>query len=91
MDDDTDRAAAAKNSSPFLTTGQAAFYVGLSPRTLERMRWASTGPRFRRHGRYVRYHIVDLEEWSAAHEERSSRHRVKSTRPKPHHEVDARD
>ncbi len=91
MNVDTDRAAAAKNSSPFLTTGQAAFYVGLSPRTLERMRWGSTGPRFRRHGRYVRYHIVDLEEWSAEHEERTSRHRAKDAHSKSQHEVDARD
>ncbi|HLG90334.1 MAG TPA: helix-turn-helix domain-containing protein [Alphaproteobacteria bacterium] len=64
MEDDTVRAAEAKKSSPFLTTAQAAFYVGLSRRTLERMRWDSRGPRYRKHGRYVRYHIGDLNEWS---------------------------
>jgi hypothetical protein len=28
------------------------------------MRAAATGPVFRRHSRYVRYHIDDLEAWS---------------------------
>ena len=76
MDDDTDRAAEARKRSPFLTTDQAAFYVGLSRRTLEKMRWTCTGPRFRKHGRYVRYHIADLEAWSAEHEGRTSRRRA---------------
>ena len=38
--------------------------IGLSARTLEKMRGAGQGPRFRKHGRYVRYHIVDLDAWS---------------------------
>jgi predicted DNA-binding transcriptional regulator AlpA len=64
MDDEINRAANAKKGSPFLNTGQAAFYVGLSRRTLEKMRVAGSGPRFRKHGRYVRYHIDDVDEWS---------------------------
>jgi hypothetical protein len=28
------------------------------------MRAAGTGPSFRRHSRYVRYHIDDLDAWS---------------------------
>lgn len=67
MDDEIVRAANAKKGSPFLNTAQAAHYVGLSPRTLEKMRTAGGGPRFRKHGRYVRYHIEDLDEWSAEH------------------------
>lgn len=67
MDDDTLRAAEARKSCPFLTTDQAAFYVGLSRRTLEKMRYFSRGPRFRKHGRYVRYHIDDLNNWSMEH------------------------
>jgi excisionase family DNA binding protein len=63
-DDDITRAANAKRGSPFLTTEQAARYVGLSRRALEKMRRKGTGPRFRRHGRYVRYHIADLDAWS---------------------------
>ena len=64
MDDDIARAARAKKGSPFLSTEQAAFYLGLSARKLQQMRAACTGPRFRRHGRYVRYHIDDLDSWS---------------------------
>jgi excisionase family DNA binding protein len=64
MDDENARAARAKRGSPFLNTAQAAFYVGLSARTLEKMRTAGTGPVYRKHGRYVRYHIDDLDAWS---------------------------
>ncbi|MEN2980459.1 helix-turn-helix domain-containing protein [Tistrella bauzanensis] len=67
MNDEIIRAANAKRGSPFLNTDQAAHYVGLSRRTLEKMRTAGGGPRFRKHGRYVRYHIDDLDEWSAEH------------------------
>lgn len=63
-DDDIVRAAKAKRGSPFLNTAQAAFYIGLSRRTLEKMRLTGAGPRFRKHGRYVRYHIDDLDVWS---------------------------
>ncbi len=72
MDDDTIRAANARKGSPFLTTPQAAFYVGLSRRTLEKMRTAGGGPRFRKHGRYVRYHIDDLDAWSKTREKAST-------------------
>ena len=64
MDDEVARAARAKKGSPFLSTEQAAFYLGLSARKLQAMRGLGTGPRFRRHSRYVRYHIDDLDAWS---------------------------
>lgn len=64
MDDDIQRAARARKGSPFLSTEQAAFYLGLSARKLQQMRAAGTGPGFRRHSRYVRYHIDDLDSWS---------------------------
>jgi predicted DNA-binding transcriptional regulator AlpA len=64
MEDEIIRAANAKKGSPFLNTDQAAHYIGLSRRTLEKMRTAGDGPRFRKHGRYVRYHIDDLNAWS---------------------------
>jgi hypothetical protein len=64
VDDAIDRAADAKKGSPFLTTEQAAFYVGLATETLEKMRRERRGPRFRKHGRYVKYHIDDLDTWS---------------------------
>jgi hypothetical protein len=64
MDDDIERAARAKQGSPFLSTDQAAFYLGLSARKLQSLRAAGEGPPFRRHCRYVRYHIDDLDGWS---------------------------
>lgn len=63
--DEFARAAQAKKGSPFLSTEQAAFYLGLSARKLQSMRSAGGGPDFRRHSRYVRYHIDDLDAWSA--------------------------
>ena len=64
MDDDIARAARAKKGSPFLSTEQAGFYLGLSARKMQAMRGSGTGPSFRRHSRYVRYHIDDLDSWS---------------------------
>jgi excisionase family DNA binding protein len=78
MEDEIVRAANAKKGSPFLNTDQAAHYVSLSRRTLEKMRTAGGGPRFRKHGRYVRYHIDDLDQWSAEH--------VKMSTSEPDHE-----
>lgn len=64
MDDEILRASRAKKGSPFLSTKQAAFYLGVSPRKLQSMRVAGSGPTFRRHCRFVRYHIDDLDTWS---------------------------
>jgi excisionase family DNA binding protein len=72
MEDDISRADSAKKGSPFLTTDQAAHYVGLSRKALERMRRDGRGPRFRKHGRYVRYHIDDLDVWSDEHRHNST-------------------
>ena len=65
-DTDTARVGQARIESPFLTTAEAATYVCLSRRTLEKMRTAGNGPIYRKHGRYVRYHIADLDAWSTA-------------------------
>ena len=72
MDDEATRAANAKKGSPFLSTAQAAFYVGLSRRTLEKMRVTGRGPSYRKHGRYVRYHIDDLDSWSKSRARQST-------------------
>lgn len=79
MDDDIIHAADAKKGSPFLTTEQAAQYLGLSRQALEKMRRQGRGPRYRKHGRYVRYHIADLDTWSEQH----SRNRTKDPNPTP--------
>jgi hypothetical protein len=68
--DETDqiaRAQRARHGSPFLNTEQAAFYLKISSRLLKRFRVNGQGPTFRRHSRYVQYHIDDLDAWSAEH------------------------
>ena len=62
-EDDIARAARARKGSPFLSTEQAAFYLGLSSRKLQAMR-GGNGPHFRRRSRYVRSHVDDLDAWS---------------------------
>ncbi|EIZ77988.1 hypothetical protein WSK_3464 [Novosphingobium sp. Rr 2-17] len=64
VDDTITRAARARKGSPFLNSAQAAFYIGLALSTLQQMRSRGEGPSFRRHGRIIRYHIDDLDEWS---------------------------
>ncbi|WP_157219172.1 helix-turn-helix domain-containing protein [Flavisphingomonas formosensis] len=63
-EDGIDRAARGVRGSPFFTTEQAAFYLGMSARTLQEYRSAGTGPIYRRHSRHIRYHIDDLDAWS---------------------------
>jgi Helix-turn-helix domain len=58
------RAARAKKGCPFLTTKEAAFYLGLKPQTLIKMRMEKRGPKYRKHGRHIFYHIDGLDEWS---------------------------
>ena len=67
MDDTAARAQAARKTCPFLTIKQVAFHLGLSRDTLRRMRRAGLGPKCRMHGHAWRYHIDDIEAWSAAH------------------------
>jgi excisionase family DNA binding protein len=62
----------ARKQSPFLTTTEAGTYVGLSRRTLEKMRTTGSGPIYRKHGRYVRYHIADLDAWSTSRRKNST-------------------
>ena len=67
MDDDILRAERAKRGSPYLNTAQAAHYLGISVRTMQRMRagkMRDPGPIPRRHARMVQYHIDDLQAWS---------------------------
>lgn len=71
--DDIQRAAGARRGSPFLNTDQAAAYLALSSRQLKRMRVRGDGPVFRRHSRYVQYHVDDLDAWSREHSARGIR------------------
>jgi len=49
----------------FLRTHDAAAFLGLSGRTLEKHRCTGTGPIFRKLGGRVVYAIDDLETWAA--------------------------
>ena len=66
-DDEIQRANRAERGSPFLNTDQAAAYLKISARTLKRLRRDGKGPVFRRHSRFVQYHIDDLDSWSSDH------------------------
>ena len=49
----------------YIGTEQAADYLSLSRRTLEKLRLNGNGPRFykARGGRLVRYRVEDLDRW----------------------------
>jgi molybdenum cofactor biosynthesis enzyme MoaA len=50
----------------YLTCDEAAEFLRLSARTLEKHRTTGGGPRFRKFGRIVRYTVPDLEAWAEA-------------------------
>lgn len=56
----------------YLRTPDAATYLGLSPRTLEKHRCYGTGPVFRRLGGRVVYALDELEAWAAQGSRRST-------------------
>lgn len=49
----------------FLNNREAAQHLKLSPRTLEKLRVNSGGPRFRKFGQRVIYSRAELEAWAA--------------------------
>ena len=55
---------AAKPPPRYLTNDEAADYLRLSPRTLEKQRVIGGGPRFRKFGRRVMYAVTDLDTWA---------------------------
>ena len=48
----------------YLTNDEAADYLRLSPRTLEKQRVIGGGPKFRKFGRRVMYAVADLDAWA---------------------------
>ena len=54
------------NGTKYLSTREAAAWLGLSPRTLDRYRVSGEGPAFHRFGTRVRYLVADLDDWAAA-------------------------
>ena len=65
------KAAPAPTSEPraasrYLSNDEAAEFLKLSPRTLEKQRVVGGGPKFRKFGRRVVYAFEDLESWANA-------------------------
>ena len=56
----------------YLSTREAAAFLGLSPRTLDRYRVSGEGPAFHKFGSRVRYLKGDVEAWAAARRRRST-------------------
>lgn len=57
-------ASATSGSLDFLTTVEAAAFLRLSPRTLEKQRVLGGGPQFRKFGARVLYAASDLRSWA---------------------------
>ena len=55
-----------REEANYLDTREAAAWLGLSPKTLERYRVSGEGPEFQRFGSRVRYLLTDLEAWASA-------------------------
>ncbi len=55
-----------ENGRNYLNTREAAVWLSLSPRTLDRYRVSGDGPVFHRFGGRVRYLVADLEDWASA-------------------------
>ena len=51
-------------SSPYYKVREAAAFLRLRARTLDNMRWLGIGPKYRKHGGRIVYHIQDLVDWS---------------------------
>ena len=54
------------DAAKYLSTREAAEYLGLSARTLDRYRVSGEGPVFHRFGGRVRYTREDLDAWAVA-------------------------
>ena len=63
----------------FLRTPDAARFLGISLRTLEKHRTYGTGPTSRKVGGRVLYTVRDLEDWSAVGERKSTRDKTAGT------------
>ena len=53
----------------YLTTPEAAKYLGMSSKYLEMARWKGGGPLFIKLSRAVRYRIEDLDEFMLSHQQ----------------------
>lgn len=58
--------------NPLFDTRGAANYLGLTKSSMEKWRVQGNGPRFRKHGRTVRYRKADLDQWSESQSRNST-------------------
>jgi hypothetical protein len=58
--------APGRSAAHYLSNDEAATFLKLSPRTLEKQRVIGGGPKFRKFGRRVVYALEDLEIWANA-------------------------
>lgn len=68
----------------FLHTKEAAYFLGLSRRTMEKHRTYGTGPVYRKVGGRVLYAIRDLEAWTEAGARTCTRDKEAGTIFPPH-------
>ncbi len=64
--------SSARVTPRYVRTHDAAAYLGLSGRTLEKHRCTGTGPVFRKLGGRVVYAIEDLDAWAAERAQKST-------------------
>lgn len=57
------KARAPRADAEWLTSAEAAYYLGVTPQTLYRWRWLGTAPRAQGDGALVRYRRADLDAW----------------------------
>ena len=69
-----------ENVTKYLHTREAAAWLGLSPKTLERYRVSGERPHFHRFGSWVRYLLADLEAWASARRRVSTSDRGRARR-----------
>ena len=51
-------------TTPYLTAQEAAAYLRLKRSTIDHYRCSGAGPKYRKHGGRIAYHIDDLDAWS---------------------------
>ena len=59
-------------NTPFMNTREAAEYLRISHRTLEKKRADGTGPQYKKLGRRVVYEREEVAEWATAQTRRST-------------------
>lgn len=72
-------ATTPRPAARYLSNEEAADFLKLNPRTLEKQRVIGGGPKFRKFGRRIVYAMDDLESWANAG--LATRRRTRTTSP----------